>query len=175
MGRWRNRCPRAKYSKRLAPFFSSNHHNLFPSNFEFSFKQFPLKYPLSAAGLTDGQHDRQHRSKAFPKHADSTLLARDCTGLRARRASSQAPRTPPNAALKLSLLSNGRQLLKSSYWLYKMDFTNEVDHVDGLLVRGAQPFNAEPPTSTLVDFGGVTPEELIYCRNHSTSSYFCPN
>ena len=47
-----------------------------------------------------------------------------------------------------------------------MDFSREVPHVDGLIVRAAQPFNAEPPASALVEFK-YTPEELLYCRNHS--------
>ncbi|KAI5122760.1 hypothetical protein M0805_009842 [Coniferiporia weirii] len=48
----------------------------------------------------------------------------------------------------------------------EMDFSREVPHADGLIVRGEQPFNAEPPASALVEFK-YTPEELIYCRNHS--------
>ncbi|KAH8117832.1 molybdopterin binding oxidoreductase [Phellopilus nigrolimitatus] len=47
-----------------------------------------------------------------------------------------------------------------------MNFSFEVPHSEGLIVRGAQPFNAEPPASALVEFR-YTPEELIYCRNHS--------
>ncbi|OCB85336.1 molybdopterin binding oxidoreductase [Sanghuangporus baumii] len=47
-----------------------------------------------------------------------------------------------------------------------MVFSHEVPHVDGLIVRAVQPFNAEPPPSALVEFK-YTPEELIYCRNHS--------
>ncbi|EJD06445.1 molybdopterin binding oxidoreductase [Fomitiporia mediterranea MF3/22] len=49
-----------------------------------------------------------------------------------------------------------------------MDFTREVSHADGLIVRGEKPFNAEPPASALVEFR-YTPEELVYCRNHSAS------
>ena len=52
----------------------------------------------------------------------------------------------------------------------QMDFTHEVEHPAALLVRGAQPFNAEPPAAALVEFG-VTPEELVYCRNHSAFCY----
>jgi sulfite oxidase len=35
-----------------------------------------------------------------------------------------------------------------------------------LFVRSAQPFNAEPQASALVEFQ-LTPEDLFYCRNHS--------
>ena len=48
----------------------------------------------------------------------------------------------------------------------QMDYTGEVEHSDQLIIRGAQPFNAEPLASALVEFV-YTPEELIYCRNHS--------
>ena len=47
-----------------------------------------------------------------------------------------------------------------------MDFTREVEHSDRLVVRGDRPFNAEPVAAGLVEFK-YTPEELIYCRNHS--------
>ena len=53
----------------------------------------------------------------------------------------------------------------------QMDFSREVDHPDVLIVRGEQPFNAEPPIAALVEYG-VTPEELVYCRNHSAFSHF---
>lgn len=46
-----------------------------------------------------------------------------------------------------------------------MDYSREVPHSDLLLVRGPQPFNAEPKASALVQFQ-LTPDELIYCRNH---------
>lgn len=51
----------------------------------------------------------------------------------------------------------------------KMDFSREAPHTEGLIVRGEKPFNAEPPASALVAFK-YTPEELIYCRNHSAFS-----
>jgi sulfite oxidase len=35
-----------------------------------------------------------------------------------------------------------------------------------LVVRTAQPFNAEPNASALVEFQ-LTPDDLFYCRNHS--------
>ncbi|KAK2463475.1 hypothetical protein APHAL10511_004561 [Amanita phalloides] len=37
---------------------------------------------------------------------------------------------------------------------------------ESLLIRSLRPFNAEPPVSVLVEFQ-VTPEDLVYCRNHS--------
>lgn len=46
-----------------------------------------------------------------------------------------------------------------------MDFSREVSHSELLVIRGHQPFNAEPKTSALVQFP-ITPEELVYCRNH---------
>ncbi|TFY64127.1 hypothetical protein EVJ58_g2827 [Rhodofomes roseus] len=47
----------------------------------------------------------------------------------------------------------------------QMDFSQEVPHSDLLIIRGHQPFNAEPKASALVQFP-ITPEELVYCRNH---------
>lgn len=46
-----------------------------------------------------------------------------------------------------------------------MDYSCEVSHSNHLLVRGTEPFNAEPTAAALVEFP-LTPEELIYCRNH---------
>ncbi|TCD65678.1 hypothetical protein EIP91_002305 [Steccherinum ochraceum] len=46
-----------------------------------------------------------------------------------------------------------------------MDYSREVDHSNLLLVRGTEPFNAEPRTSALVEFK-ITPDDLVYCRNH---------
>jgi sulfite oxidase len=46
-----------------------------------------------------------------------------------------------------------------------MDYSNEPPHSDLLFVQAQQPFNAEPPVSSLVEFV-YTPEELVYCRNH---------
>lgn len=46
-----------------------------------------------------------------------------------------------------------------------MDYSREVPHSDLLIVRAAQPFNAEPKASALVQFN-LTPDELVYCRNH---------
>ncbi|KAH9944981.1 molybdopterin binding oxidoreductase [Epithele typhae] len=46
-----------------------------------------------------------------------------------------------------------------------MDFTHEVAHSDQLIVQAAEPFNAEPIAAALVQFP-ITPDELVYCRNH---------
>ncbi|KAI0749275.1 molybdopterin binding oxidoreductase [Daedaleopsis nitida] len=47
-----------------------------------------------------------------------------------------------------------------------MDYTEEVPHSHHLVVQGTEPFNAEPTAAALVEFP-ITPEELVYCRNHS--------
>lgn len=46
-----------------------------------------------------------------------------------------------------------------------MDYTHEVPHSELLVVQGREPFNAEPRAAALVEFA-VTPEDLVYCRNH---------
>ena len=46
-----------------------------------------------------------------------------------------------------------------------MDYTHEVPHSQLLVVQGREPFNAEPKAAALVEFP-LTPEELVYCRNH---------
>lgn len=46
-----------------------------------------------------------------------------------------------------------------------MDYSAEPPHSELLIVQGSQPFNAEAPTSALVEFN-LTPEDLVYCRNH---------
>jgi sulfite oxidase len=46
-----------------------------------------------------------------------------------------------------------------------MDYSGEPPHSELLFVQASQPFNAEPPTSALVEFD-LTPEDLVYCRNH---------
>ncbi|KAJ3555748.1 hypothetical protein NM688_g2404 [Phlebia brevispora] len=46
-----------------------------------------------------------------------------------------------------------------------MDYSREVDHSQLLIVRGKEPFNAEPKASALVEFA-ITPDDLVYCRNH---------
>ena len=47
-----------------------------------------------------------------------------------------------------------------------MDFSQEGAHSSRLIVQGGKPFNAEPHAADLVEFP-YTPEELVYCRNHS--------
>ncbi|KAI0346295.1 molybdopterin binding oxidoreductase [Trametopsis cervina] len=46
-----------------------------------------------------------------------------------------------------------------------IDYSREVSHSPLLIVRGTQPFNAEPKASALVQFP-ITPDDLVYCRNH---------
>ncbi|KAI0649547.1 molybdopterin binding oxidoreductase [Trametes meyenii] len=46
-----------------------------------------------------------------------------------------------------------------------MDYSCEVPHSHLLVVRAEEPFNAEPTAAALVEFP-ITPEDLIYCRNH---------
>lgn len=46
-----------------------------------------------------------------------------------------------------------------------MDYSAEPIHSALLNVQQSQPFNAEPPASALVEFS-ITPEDLVYCRNH---------
>ena len=46
-----------------------------------------------------------------------------------------------------------------------MDFTSEPLHSPLLHIQEPQPFNAEPSAASLVEFA-LTPEELVYCRNH---------
>ncbi|KAH9847232.1 molybdopterin binding oxidoreductase [Lenzites betulinus] len=46
-----------------------------------------------------------------------------------------------------------------------MDYTHEVSHSSLLVVRADQPYNAEPTAAALVEFP-ITPEDLVYCRNH---------
>lgn len=49
--------------------------------------------------------------------------------------------------------------------LAEMDYTEEVPHSDHLVVRCSEPFNAEPTAAALVEFP-ITPDDLVYCRNH---------
>lgn len=46
-----------------------------------------------------------------------------------------------------------------------MDFSKDPEHSDDLLVRDQKPFNAEPDVVHLVEHD-ITPENLVYCRNH---------
>ncbi|KAF8650996.1 hypothetical protein AX16_004982 [Volvariella volvacea WC 439] len=44
-------------------------------------------------------------------------------------------------------------------------YSKEPRHSPLLTVQTTEPFNAEPPASALVAFQ-ITPEDLVYCRNH---------
>lgn len=47
-----------------------------------------------------------------------------------------------------------------------LDFTHEPRHSTDLVkVQSKEPFNAEPNVETLIQYE-VTPERLVYCRNH---------
>ncbi|GLB40590.1 putative sulfite oxidase [Lyophyllum shimeji] len=46
-----------------------------------------------------------------------------------------------------------------------MDYSTEPPRSQLFIVQSAQPFNAEPPVSSLVEFN-ITPHDLVYCRNH---------
>ncbi|KAF9448616.1 molybdopterin binding oxidoreductase [Macrolepiota fuliginosa MF-IS2] len=46
-----------------------------------------------------------------------------------------------------------------------MDYSCEPEHSPLLVIRGKEPFNAEPTAAALVEFP-ITPEDLVYCRNH---------
>ena len=54
-----------------------------------------------------------------------------------------------------------------------MDYSCEPEHSTHLVVRGEHPFNAEPSAAALVEFP-LTPEELVYCRNHGPVRDFDP-
>ena len=46
-----------------------------------------------------------------------------------------------------------------------MDYSQEPPHSEHLVVQAKEPFNAEAPVATLVEFA-LTPEDLVYARNH---------
>jgi sulfite oxidase len=46
-----------------------------------------------------------------------------------------------------------------------MDYSEEPAHSSILIVQAQEPFNAEPTAAALVEFP-ITPEDLVYCRNH---------
>ncbi len=52
-----------------------------------------------------------------------------------------------------------------------MDYSNEPEHSELLVVQAQEPFNAEPLSAALVEFQ-LTPEELVYCRNHGPVRQF---
>lgn len=46
-----------------------------------------------------------------------------------------------------------------------MDYSCEPVHSSLLNIQAKEPFNAEPTAEALVEFP-ITPEDLVYCRNH---------
>lgn len=54
-----------------------------------------------------------------------------------------------------------------------MNYSSEPPHSPLLNVQGTQPFNAEPSAASLVEFP-LTPEDLVYCRNHGPVPEFDP-
>ncbi|KAG2018151.1 sulfite oxidase [Coprinopsis cinerea AmutBmut pab1-1] len=52
-----------------------------------------------------------------------------------------------------------------------MDYTNEPPHSSLLTIQAKEPFNAEPSAAALVEFP-ITPEDLVYCRNHGPVRVF---
>ncbi|KAK7454549.1 hypothetical protein VKT23_011302 [Stygiomarasmius scandens] len=48
---------------------------------------------------------------------------------------------------------------------FPMDYSQEPPHSEHLVVQAKEPFNAEAPVATLVEFA-LTPEDLVYARNH---------
>ncbi|KAG5646091.1 hypothetical protein DXG03_004330 [Asterophora parasitica] len=46
-----------------------------------------------------------------------------------------------------------------------MVYADEPPHSELLVVQAMDPFNAEAPVAALVEFN-LTPEDLVYCRNH---------
>lgn len=46
-----------------------------------------------------------------------------------------------------------------------MDYTQEPVHSELLSIQAKEPFNAEPTAAALSEFP-ITPEDLVYCRNH---------
>jgi sulfite oxidase len=52
-----------------------------------------------------------------------------------------------------------------------MDYSNEPQRSELLVVQGSTPFNAEPVSAALVEFK-YTPDDLFYCRNHGPVRHF---
>lgn len=50
--------------------------------------------------------------------------------------------------------------------IHNMDFSSEPAHSDKLNVKEEKPWNAEPYLEELIKHP-LTPEDLMYCRNHS--------
>ncbi|KAH9481542.1 Sulfite oxidase [Psilocybe cubensis] len=55
-----------------------------------------------------------------------------------------------------------------------MDYSSEPQHSTLLNIQETQPFNAEPSAAALVEFP-ITPEDLVYCRNHGPVREFDEN
>ncbi|EKM78158.1 hypothetical protein AGABI1DRAFT_86323 [Agaricus bisporus var. burnettii JB137-S8] len=55
-----------------------------------------------------------------------------------------------------------------------MDYSSEPPHSSHLVVRGKEPFNAEPTAAALVEFP-LTPEDFVFCRNHGPIREFDPD
>ncbi|KXN85866.1 Sulfite oxidase [Leucoagaricus sp. SymC.cos] len=55
-----------------------------------------------------------------------------------------------------------------------MDYSCEPDHSNSLVIRAMEPFNAEPTAAALIEFP-LTPEDLVYCRNHGPVREFDPD
>lgn len=55
-----------------------------------------------------------------------------------------------------------------------MDYSCEPERSPLLVVRSKEPFNAEPTPAALVEYP-LTPEDLIYCRNHGPVREFDPD
>lgn len=51
------------------------------------------------------------------------------------------------------------------YLTTTMDFSGEPAHSSRLQVRDEKPYNAEPDVAQLIEHE-LTPDELVYCRNH---------
>lgn len=55
-----------------------------------------------------------------------------------------------------------------------MDYSREPGHSPLLVIRAKEPFNAEPAAASLAEFP-LTPEDLVYCRNHGPVREFDPD
>lgn len=62
-------------------------------------------------------------------------------------------------------------LYQPHFLTHNMDYTCEPDHSQLLAIQEKEPFNAEPSSSALVEFP-ITPEDLVYCRNHGPVRQF---
>ncbi len=90
-----------------------------------------------------------------------------CHALRTRSHSKLSPATYNSTSVSTSRNTPITQSNRSTMVqvLTEMDYSEEVSHSDHLIIRGTEPFNAEPTAAALVEFP-ITPEDLVYCRNH---------